>query len=421
MVIKTEKRVVYAAPINDATLIWGVYCLPRMWRKPDGELTIRINGEQDCPDKKTASKADTLYFCSSDKGKTWRQTGEKQNFSYITGISAPVLSLKNGKKIAFKNVEGLKPIVGIREVCRFEMPNKEGIYKAYRYGDIPKDAKGLKMVEFDSFGNIVWSDCVDMGFPEREVFVVAYPNVNGKYIKRDEYLLPMPWSSPYMSSLTEYDEKTLLALTTGQNPLVNDRYCPDVYVMESTDKGKTWRKRGTVANGFYMPNGYSGDGTEVSMCKTCDGTLICVMRMEMSVTELHLCDTMMARSFDGGFTWLEPVSVAESSVTPHIVALKNGIVVLIYGRPGVHFKYSLDNGKTFSESTAIIGETLSEKRARGISDAVSKYGDMDSYSNTFVEVVGDDSLLVVYNDMKYDTGDGKNHKATMVAEIKLCI
>ena len=60
-------------------------------------------------------------------------------------------------------------------------------------------------------------------------------------------------------------------------------------------------------------------------------------------------------------------------------------------------------------------------RARGISDAVSKYGDMDSYSNTFVEVVGDDSLLVVYNDMKYDTGDGKNHKATMVADIKLCI
>lgn len=43
---------------------------------------------------------------------------------------------------------------------------------------------------------------------------------------------------------------------------------------------------------------------------------------------------------------------------------------------------------------------------------------MDSYSNTFVEILNDNSLLVVYNDMKYDPGDGKNHKATLVAEIK---
>lgn len=102
-------------------------------------------------------------------------------------------------------------------------------------------------------------------------------------MKRDEYLSPMPWSSPYMSSLIEYDGQTLLALTVGQNPAVNDRYCPDVYVVESTDMGKTWKKRGVVASDSKMLNGYGGDGAEVSLCKTKTGRLLCVMRMEMSI------------------------------------------------------------------------------------------------------------------------------------------
>lgn len=418
MNISIEKKLIYFAPVDEATSIWGVYCLPRMWRKPNGELVIRINGEQDCADKETATKANTLYFSSKNNGKSWKKTDLEQDISYITGISPPILSLESGEKIALQNIRDLKPIVGVQEDCRFAMPNGEGIYKAYHYGDIPNDAKGLKVVRFDSTGKVISSARALMDFPEREVFVVAYPNVNGKYVKRDEYLSPMPWSSPYMSSLIEYDGQTLLALTVGQNPAVNDRYCPDVYLVESTDMGKTWKKRGVVASDSKMLNGYGGDGAEVSLCKTKTGRLLCVMRMEMSITQAHFCDTMMAMSDDGGYTWTTPVSVAESSVTPHIISLKNGVIVLIYGRPGVHFKYSLDDGKTFSKSAAIIGETLSEKRVRDITDEESKYGDMDSYSNTFVEVIDDSSLLVVYNNMKYDPGDGKNHKATLAAELK---
>ena len=113
MNISIEKKLIYFAPVDEATSIWGVYCLPRMWRKPNGELVIRINGEQDCADKETATKANTLYFSSKNNGKSWEKTDLEQDISYITGISPPILSLESGEKIALQNIRDLKPIVGV--------------------------------------------------------------------------------------------------------------------------------------------------------------------------------------------------------------------------------------------------------------------------------------------------------------------
>ena len=47
----------------------------------------------------------------------------------------------------------------------------------------------------------------------------------------------------------------------------------------------------------------------------------------------------------------------------------------------------------------------------------AKYFDMRSYSNSFVEKISENSFLIVYNDMKYDAGDGKAHKATLVRKV----
>ena len=90
---------------------------------------------------------------------------------------------------------------------------------------------------------------------------------------------------------------------------------------------------------------------------------------------------------------------------------------MIYGRPGVHFKISEDNGKSWSEPHSIIGLTLEEERQNGKSDAQSKYFDTSSYSNTFVEKISGDTVAVVYNDMKYVDTDGKNHKTGFVGLI----
>ena len=151
-----------------------------------------------------------------------------------------------------------------------------------------------------------------------------------------------------------------------------------------------------------------------------DGTLLCAMRMEMSINpdiEKTICDMLVSVSKDNGFTWSEPFSVSDSSVTPHVIALEGSIVAAVYGRPGVHFKISEDGGKTWSDSVSVIGNTLEECRKMGIGDMDSKYRQTSSYSNTFYEKLSDDTFLLLYNDLKYDEGDGVFHKAAFVRKI----
>ena len=62
---------VYVAPINEATAKWGVYCIPRMWRMPSGELVIRAGGEEDSCLVDSMQKAPNLYFISGDNGESW--------------------------------------------------------------------------------------------------------------------------------------------------------------------------------------------------------------------------------------------------------------------------------------------------------------------------------------------------------------
>lgn len=166
----------------------------------------------------------------------------------------------------------------------------------------------------------------------------------------------------------------------------------------------------------FLPFGCCGDGGEMSLTQASNGNLICALRTDMSI-EGYPSDTLVCISHDNGYTWTSPKRVADSSVTPHVIALQDGIVLLIYGRPGVHFKISEDNGETWSGSYPIIGKTLSEEFFDGKSYMDAKYFDTCSYSNTFVEKLSENSVLVLYNNMKYDDGDGKKHKAAFVQKI----
>ena len=183
-------------------------------------------------------------------------------------------------------------------------------------------------------------------------------------------------------------------------------------------------KRATVASGITeVPYGYGGDGGEVSLAVAEDDAMYCVMRMDMSIhpdTDDTKCwGCRFCASFDKGHTWTEPKEIADSSVTPHIVSLKNDVLLVIYGRPGVHFRISTDKGNTWSDSYRIIGKTLTEERKNGRNDFDSKYGDSCSYSNTFVEKISEDSVVVCYNDLRYPDQNGVNTKAAFVRKIKI--
>jgi len=239
----------------------------------------------------------------------------------------------------------------------------------------------------------------------------------------EEHIQPFIFKLPYFSAVRQLRDGTLVAVCCGQNPQVSDRFYSEVYLIASTDGGKTWKKRAVVAGGVgELPYGYGGDGGELSLALDAGGTLYCVMRMDVCghpELDPHPTGTVFCASDDDGYTWSEPRFVSDSSVTPHITTLGEDVLVLLYGRPGVHCKFSFDKGRTWSGSHALIGRTLAEERALGRTDYDSKYGDPDSYCNCFWERINDNSILVLYNDLRYPDQNGVPTKAAFVRRISV--
>ncbi len=429
---------VYAPVMDENVAKWGVYAIPRMWRVPSGELVIRFNGEADSTDIETRNILPNLFFVSSDNGKNWeyKENGEKfYNEKVLVGAGRPYTKLKDGSFISVVSKENCFPIEHTPFLKEFPNPQGGTILRTYHYSDIMENSKGFYIVKHNSSGEQKEKFESKLDFQKREVNICAYTlsedeiendriRLKSKecYKKIPEYLQASVWDSAYIWEIKELDDGNLIAITSGQNPKVKDSYCGDLYLVESKDNGKTWRKRGVIANGKEMEYGYGGDGFESTLAVAKNGDLLCAMRMDLSIDPdiaTPLCDTMVAISHDNGYTWDKPFSVSDSSVTPQIFALKNGIIIVVYGRPGVHFKYSADTGKTWSESYSIIGKTLTEERKTGRSDADIKYFDTSSYSNVFLEEISEDTVIVCYNDMKYPDINGVNTKACFVRTITI--
>lgn len=421
-----SKTLVFSPPVNAATRHWGVYSIPRMWRIPSGRLVVRFNGEQDCSDPDMMNMAPHLYFISDDNGETWHPDPHGESLydkSVLQGITPPYLHLSDGKWIALRTLSDRKPIENVPCGKEFIFPNLGSYLKAYPQADIPEECKGIELLTYADANAQPEVSPVSLHFPEWEVLVESKAYEGGGYKDIPNYVKPVHWKNPYISALTELPDCSLGALVCGQHPDVYDRYCSAIYFVVSDDGGKTWHKRATAAAGMEdVPYGYGGDGHEVSLALTGDGILVCAMRMDVSVSPkiaTPICDCYVTVSKDLGHTWCKPFPVADSSVTPQLITLDDEIVVLFYGRPGVHFKYSEDGGMTWSRAYSLIGKTLEEERLAGRSDFDSKYGDTVSYSNIFIERLSSDSVLVLYNDLKYDEGDGVPHKAAFVRKITL--
>ncbi len=423
-VIIGSKKLVYSPPVTPATKLWGVYSIPRMWRIPSGRLVIRFNGEQDCSDPDMMNMAPHLHFISDDNGETWQLDPQGETIydkAVLQSNAPPYLCLSDGRILAIRSKDNRKAIENVPCKKEFIFPNLGCYLKAYPESSIPDECKGMELLTYDSADTEPEISPVSLQFPEWEIVVESKAYSEDGYFDIPNVVKPVHWRNAYISALTELPDGSIGALVCGQHPNVNDRYCSTIYFVVSEDGGKTWHKRATAAAGINeVPYGYGGDGHEVSLALTADGTLVCAMRMDVSVSPkiaTPICDCHVTISKDLGHTWCKPFPVADSSVTPQLITLDDDILVLFYGRPGVHFKYSEDGGKTWSQSYSIIGKTLEEERLAGKSDFDSKYGDTVSYSNIFIERISNDTALVLYNDLKYDEGDGVHHKAAFVRRI----
>lgn len=421
-IIISDPVLVHAPEMNKAISHWGVYAIPRMWREPNGVLVVRFNGEEDSSDIENLQVAPNLYFISVDNGDTWEfcENGDEiYSVSILTGIDPPYCKLNSGDTIYVRSVQDLPPIKNTPYQKEFFSTNKAEVLHTYRFGEIPEECRQVLFGRIKGSNGACEEFETNMAFPEREIYVVSKAKSDGMYVKVEEYVQPFIFRLPYFSAVCELKNGELAAVCGGQNPDVSERYCSEVYLITSSNGGRTWQKRSTVAGGVTdLPFGYGGDGNEISLTIDPQGDLYCVMRMDGSIVEPHPTDTMLCISRDGGYTWSAPRAIADSSVTPHIIALGDTLL-LIYGRPGVHVKYSEDHGETWSRSYPIIGKTLAEERAEGRSDFDSKYGYPYSYCNTFWERISDDEIILLYNDLRYPDKNGVPTKAAFVRKIKI--
>ena len=419
----SKEELIYCAPINEKTSRWGVYCIPKLWRMPDGRIAIVINGESDSPDAHENICPD-LYYISGDNGKSWKASSNTEiDKNAYSGVDSPYRKLSCGKIISIQEKSNLQSFSASKWEKEFYTADKLGICRTFLQASIDEDVFLSELHTFDADGNFLSVEPVKIDFPDRELIVQTQMWDDTCYIDIPARFRSTLVCNPYISSITELSDGTLVGTCSGQCPQITDRYCAEVYLMESSDGGKNWKKRATVTkNSHLYAFGLLGDGGECSLTQSENGDLFLLTRTDMSNDHPSIgggSDAYLFVSNDNGYTWSNERSASDSSVTPHVLSLSGNILVVIYGRPGVHMKISTDGGQTFGDSISIIGKTLEEELAEGKTYMEAKYFDMRSYSNSFIEKISDNSFIIVYTDMKYDPGDGKFHKATLVRTITI--
>ena len=128
-----------------------------------------------------------------------------------------------------------------------------------------------------------------------------------------------------------------------------------VVLCKSTDQGRTWRYHATVAYDPEDPNpelpGVYVGYCEPSVALLPNGRLLCIMRTQGSHLGPEFKPMYVSWSNDLGKTWTKPTPTNPhlKNIWPTLQVLGNGIVAVVYGRPGVHVAFSVDDGHTWPE------------------------------------------------------------------------
>ena len=166
-------------------------------------------------------------------------------------------------------------------------------------------------------------------------------------------------------SFFEMPDGSLQGAVYGRFP--KEKHCN--YWIKSTDGGLNWHVVSLIATPAPGITAKSFEGAGEPAAVQCpDGSLLCVFRQGSFLPMLQ------TRSTDGGKSWSKPETLpgvapdVTQSVNPDLCLMRDGVLVLSYGRPGCRLLFSVDGcGRRWSNPTTIYeGKTTGYTGVREI-------------------------------------------------------
>ena len=422
-ILRERPVVVMQAPAEEKSGLWGVFQFPKIWRTPQGVLQYRVNVAQDLYGGIGVHEP-AWFYQSDDEGASWRKIRSDD-------VRNPLVTarLPDGTEVAtvrdmVTNTHELNTQIdvaahGLRPVFGHVSVNRVGYYEFYRYEDIPERDRTFTLMRRPRGGQ--WRETTGV-LDAPQLLTRAVTKTRRGRDREWEDVQPAAWRlAP--SHLAVGSDGALLSTVVSQASDMRGRRFDEDYCIASTDGGRTWTVRGVIANDKTLAtDGYSG--AEDSLVRLRDGTLLCAMRTDMcALSDEGSMYTALSVSRDDGYTWSTPRPIAESSVTPHLVVLREDVVALVHGRPGVHVVVSENGGTDWDHRVRIVGSRYFEiaEKARLEGDEVIRMYEWnhghDSCSNTDVLPLDDSSFLIAYSDFGHIDEKGSVRKANLVQKV----
>jgi hypothetical protein len=390
---------------DPAERTWGYWQFPTISRMPGGEILLTVNNNQD--DDLCYGHAAPAWL-SHDDGQSWHpaELDEKG----LTVTHSPIGEVFDGEFLCVPMPLGFRPS---------ELPKRALQRPVSQWTDyIPRSFHRLERFPQsvkDYFGHLRglrWTPRTRQWAEE----MIAWDMKNFLLRLDGGGMVGHAWSRTSLeyrpirvgSELFDANYKVAYIHDDGTAPRGFEVWC-----MASNDNGRSWQRRGLIATD---PTGRVPP-TETSMSLNTQGELVCVVRTTHRL-QLPMWVTL---SQDAGRTWSKPKTLFDHGVLPTLELLRNGVLALAFGRPGVHLSFSPDGSA--QEWTEPI-EVLPTGIAKGskwtwekILQADPNNVNLQKDGYTSIVPLGDDTFLIAYCDLAHGDIRGRKRRAVKVRTV----
>ncbi|MBN1901736.1 exo-alpha-sialidase [Candidatus Sumerlaeota bacterium] len=389
------KRAILGAPVvvcasQPGETRWGYHQFAVISEYPGGGILLRHHAAEDAV---SAYGAPLPTYLSRDQGKTWQSFNEEG--LPANGITCPLLDghficvpMAKALDAAAEKIAMPEPVGTTFSYCNWRsfrvnlcpepVQRFMKYYEAARWDPKIREWKQDQMI-YDTKDALVWSPGNDpkSTLLSRTCFERPPLRVGNELLFAD-----------YRSNFIQED---------GTIPIKWGVTC-----MVSQDNGKSWMRRATIA----LDREGKDALTEPMLAKNVKGELACVMR-RTDQEQKSMCITY---SSDQGRTWEKPANLdklGKFGVFPALITLDCGVMVLCYGRPGIHLSFSTDGaGRNWSDPFCMLP-----------GDPAAVWKCTDGY--TCMLPIDANRLLIAYTDFEYKDAEGLQRKAILVRTLTI--